>query len=244
MNTIPTPRFAIGDTVYWPDVVQETAVLPCPDCNGTQKWEAVSPAGESFPMPCPRCSASQAELRTYKFSGTVRKLTIGSVRLDTSGSDPVEYMCLETGIGGGSIYRESRLGATEDEAKQHWPEMIAEREIGRAAWDARQSRNSGSMQERINSRAGWQSYETAAITRAKSAKWLAEYKLENLFNLLATIGDHGGQDEMGEKAIAYMHRTVSDHFAEFTGFVEAVEHDRAKDAPGMKPGLTYRLVQP
>lgn len=225
---IPAPRFAIGDTVYWPDVVQETAVIPCPDCNGTRKWEAVSPIGERFPMPCPRCSTTQAELRTYKFTGTVRALTIGSVRLDTSDSDPVQYMCVETGVGSGNVYRESRLGATEDEAKSHWPELIAEREIGRAAYDEQNSRNAGSLQARLDSRAGWQTYETAAITRAKSAKWQAEYKLENLFNLLADIAGHGGIEEMGEKAITYLHRTIGDDFAEFAGYVEAAEHDRAK----------------
>ena len=230
MNNIPTPRFAIGDTVYWPDVVQETVVLPCPDCNGTKKWEAVSPIGERFPMPCPRCSTVQAELRTYKFKGTVRALTIGSVRLDTGSADPVEYMCEETGIGSGTIYRESRLGATEEEARQHWPEMIAEREMGRAEYDARELRNAGTLQLRIDSRAGWMSYETAAIARAKSAKWQAEYKLENLFNLLAAIGEYGGRDEMGDKAIAYLNKTVLDDFDEFASHLEAAAHDRAKAA--------------
>jgi hypothetical protein len=226
---IPTPRFAIGDTVYWPDVVQETVVLQCPDCNGTKKWEAVSPIGERFPMPCPRCSTTQAELRTYKFTGTVRALTIGSVRLDTGNTaNPVEYMCSETGIGSGSIYKESRLGATEDEAKRHWPELISDREIGRASYDAQQLRNSGALQERINSRAGWQSYETAAITRAKSAKWEAEHKLENLLNLLAAMPEYGGRDEMGDKAIAYMNKTISDELPDFASYLEAAEHDRAK----------------
>lgn len=45
------------------------------------------------------------------------KLTIGSIRIDTNDIDkPVSYMCVETGVGSGSVYYESDLHLTEEEA--------------------------------------------------------------------------------------------------------------------------------
>lgn len=47
----------------------------------------------------------------------VRSLTIGSIRIDTNDSDPVSYMCAETGVGSGNIYSEQTLFATQDAAE-------------------------------------------------------------------------------------------------------------------------------
>lgn len=46
----------------------------------------------------------------------VRELTIGSVRIDTAGKEPISYMCSETGIGSGNVYPESYFYATRVEA--------------------------------------------------------------------------------------------------------------------------------
>jgi len=54
------------------------------------------------------------------FGSTVRKLTIGSVLIDThEDRGPVSYMCRETGIGSGSIYYESKLFASKADADAH-----------------------------------------------------------------------------------------------------------------------------
>jgi len=50
------------------------------------------------------------------FDPSVSKLTIGSVRVDTSDERGTSYMCIETGVGSGSIYYESDLFSTHDEA--------------------------------------------------------------------------------------------------------------------------------
>ncbi len=80
---------------------------------------------------------------------SARTLTIGSVRIDTAArdySEPVEYMCVETGIGSGSVYRESHLFETESAALVA---AEAENRIEQAKLDAMPSA------QRATDYAGW-----------------------------------------------------------------------------------------
>lgn len=114
-------KFSIGDKVFhaWVDTVRKKH--PCPDCAGSRKWKAISPAGREYEFACPRCSDTYQNERALsleysQFGPSVRKMTIGSVRVNTADKNPVEYMCVETGVGSGTIYKETDLFATEDEA--------------------------------------------------------------------------------------------------------------------------------
>lgn len=112
-------KYSVGDVVYYASTMTERRQHPCPDCLGTKKWTAISPAGKEYSFTCPRCSASyrsEHELSIdYTASApTTRRLTIGSVRTDSA--DKTSYMCVETGVGSGSIYDEERLFSTEAEA--------------------------------------------------------------------------------------------------------------------------------
>lgn len=142
MATIET-KFSIGDLVYkaWTTTVSKQH--PCPDCNGSRKWKAVSPAGGEYEFTCPRCTTrfqSDRDLSlTYsEFAPSVHKLTIGSVRTDTSSTDrPVEYMCRETGIGSGTIHSEADLFPTEEEAMRA-AEMKAKLQNTTTEWVVKQ----------------------------------------------------------------------------------------------------------
>lgn len=120
MNAIPTPKYNIGDTVYSVHESHEQIKLPCPDCNGTKKWTTTSPAGNTMDADCPRCTRQHYdELSLYRHvrSYYTKAMTIGSIRIDTHDTvNPVEYMCVETGVGSGSIWYESRLFATKEAA--------------------------------------------------------------------------------------------------------------------------------
>lgn len=115
-------KFSIGDRVYWATTTTEKKQHACPDCLGKKIWEAISPAGEKYTFSCPRCSAgfkaNRATSLDYSiFAPKVIALTIGSVRTDTNDADDrVSYMCCETGVGSGQIYREKALFAIEQEA--------------------------------------------------------------------------------------------------------------------------------
>lgn len=119
-----TTKYSVGDTVYHASTTSERKRHPCPDCMGAGKWKATSPAGSEYDFPCPRCSAQYNADRdlTLDYSAYVPfvyRLTIGSIQVNTakgSYDEGSRYMCLETGVGSGSIYDEARLFETEEEA--------------------------------------------------------------------------------------------------------------------------------
>ena len=125
---IPVPKYEIGQQVFIADTHENSTPLPCPDCKDTTTWTVTTGAGESFTVPCQRCAGGYRNVdlpSLYQRIWTpfVRSLTIGQVRIETPvarhgwNEEPVNYMCVETGVGSGSIYRESQLFATESEAQ-------------------------------------------------------------------------------------------------------------------------------
>lgn len=143
MTKLPhEPKFGIGDVVYLPTMETEQYRAPCPDCKDTKTWQMISPAGIGYLIACPRCAMSFSNLpREYSLKrnrhvGAVRKLTIGSIRYDSSNkpgsdwdSDPFQYMCIETGVGSGSIYNERVLHTDEASALLRAEVMAIERNV-------------------------------------------------------------------------------------------------------------------
>lgn len=120
MATINT-KFSVGDSVYHASTTTERKKHPCPDCLGTRKWLAKSPAGREYQFDCPRCASSYQNDRDLSieytvFTAAVHRRTIGQVRAQSGPESQNEYMCHETGVGSGSVYREETLFATEAEA--------------------------------------------------------------------------------------------------------------------------------
>lgn len=122
----PMPRYRKGDVVYrgWVDSTKRQH--PCPDCLGTGKWSVTTPAGETHSMGCQRCGNRYASRETpsleyFEHVPSIRRLTIGSIRIETDRSwdraDVVQYMCVETGVGSGSVYDERDLYPTEADAQ-------------------------------------------------------------------------------------------------------------------------------
>lgn len=123
LTQIPTPKYHVGQKVFWAHTSQTQVMLPCPDCLGTRTWKVITPGGTELETECQRCERYQHDLpsiRINEHTPVVRELTIGSIRIDTAPSygkeSHVEYMCEETGVGSGSIYEQHNLYATRDEA--------------------------------------------------------------------------------------------------------------------------------
>lgn len=114
---IPQPKYDIGQTVWWGKIAHSTTTMECPDCLGTRRWKAITPAGTEVAAECGRCgswtSRDLPSLSRTHWKPSAQRLTIGSVRIDTSHDSPVEYMCRETGVGSGQIYREPDLFTDE-----------------------------------------------------------------------------------------------------------------------------------
>lgn len=122
--TVLTTKFSVGDVVYKGDLTTTEKMHDCPDCLGKKEWTVTSPAGETYTFKCPRCSLKfsindAASLKYFEYKGYVRKLTIGSVRVDTNDmKHGITYMCKETGVGSGSVYYEAELFSTREAAEK------------------------------------------------------------------------------------------------------------------------------
>jgi hypothetical protein len=130
--TVPSPKYAIGDTVWHPQASSGHVFVMCPDCLSKRTWHAVMPSGEELDFACPTCAhayESRGVISEWKVTGCVQELTIGSVRINTADDDPIEYMCVETGIGSGSIWAERKLHATREAAEAELPALIKAMEI-------------------------------------------------------------------------------------------------------------------
>jgi hypothetical protein len=121
-ETLPMPKFAIGDVVWRAGTVTSEEVHPCPDCKGSRKWKAVSPVGTEVDIECPRCKGRGA-LGLRSVSPFVSKLTLGQVRMEwpksphSDSPSPFQYMARETGIGSGNLYYETDLFEAEEQAR-------------------------------------------------------------------------------------------------------------------------------
>lgn len=124
MATIST-KYSVGDVVYKAGTISTQKRHPCPDCKGTRSWQAISPGGRGYTFSCPRCGGGYQQnndlsLNYAAYVPHVDTLTIGSVRVDTHADcdeGPVSYMCVETGVGSGSVHREKTLFETREEAE-------------------------------------------------------------------------------------------------------------------------------
>lgn len=142
-----TTKFSVGDTVWFATTTTEKRRHDCPDCLGEKVWKCISPAGGEFTVACPRCSAAYQSDRDLSLDYAVmapaaRRLTVGLVRASSHQGDGYgegnEYMCNETGIGSGSLYKEDRLFATEAEALAAAQAMADETNQNPEFWVAKQ----------------------------------------------------------------------------------------------------------
>lgn len=140
-NSLPEPKYKIGDVVFHAHGWYGSRQITCPDCLGKRFWSVTTPAGETFDLPCGTCE------RGYQSTGTISEyaevtkvtpLTVGSVRIDTAANaeERVSYMCEETGVGSGSIYYETSLFLDHEPALLFATKRAAEQTAERKARDA------------------------------------------------------------------------------------------------------------
>lgn len=201
MATIET-LFSVGDVVWFAGTTTETRQHKCPDCDGTKQWKAESPAGDTFTFACPRCSTSYSSFDELSITYTAhtaapRRLTIGSVRHDSapfSSSAATTYMCVETGVGGGSVYDENRLFLTEAEARE-CAESIA----------AVANSTLKHIVQRYNRTLSISDYQltNGLMKLAKDERSKAGAMLWNLNDLFETIAEAEGKDDILEAVEDY-----------------------------------------
>jgi hypothetical protein len=115
MSTIKT-KYNLKQVVYNAYCSHEAYYVTCTDCNGTGYWEV---AGKDMKIGCHTCNKESywntpGKIEHYKYFPCVKRLTIGQVRATIGHSPEIQYMCKETGLGSGALWREDSL--TDDEA--------------------------------------------------------------------------------------------------------------------------------
>ena len=111
-------KYSVGDIVFSADVKITSKPITCPDCLGTGKCVVVLATQEKIDVDCLICNRERWQndvgMFAYNiFTPNVEKLTIGQVSFENNQG---RYMCVETGIGSGSVYNEIDLYDTEDKA--------------------------------------------------------------------------------------------------------------------------------
>ena len=114
-------RFDLGQAVWRVKKFPKHMTIPCPGCEG----RGDSPLADGTTHWCPKCYGCKTRVKVapadWRVDGPV---TIGNVRVslfeaksDDEHEDERWYMCHETGIGSGTLWREPDLYATREGAE-------------------------------------------------------------------------------------------------------------------------------
>jgi hypothetical protein len=121
-GNIPENRFKINQQVFIGRTEWGSKEEICPDCGGDKVWTVITKTF-TIEVPCETCNRgyiAHGTIKDYDFAPVVGRYTIGSIRMDTNDAkDLYTYMCRETGIGSGSVYRESDMFSDESSAWEH-----------------------------------------------------------------------------------------------------------------------------
>lgn len=220
---IPIPRYAVGQVVFYASTHSSSDRFDCPDCLGQKQWTVTSPAGGEWKVSCVRCGGA-GTIGCFKHAGDVVRLTIGSIRINTyisHGDDEhVEYMCNETGVGSGSIYRESRLFPDEASAKVY-ADLLGHEATERhyADEDRKKERQTFITLSQYQLR-------EASVKEAQDAVWEANFRLTRLLEHICELDEHpsGFNDEANDMRFVTLTReqveVVQEHIVKY--------HERGK----------------
>jgi len=204
MATIET-KYSVGDVVYCAGTTTERKQHDCPDCKGSRKWRAISPAGKDYEFDCPRCSASynadrdlMIEYSAYK--PVVHRRTIGSIQINThrgSHDEGNRYMCIETGVGSGTVYDEGRLFPSEDEALEA-AQVLAASQNNTTDWIVK-------LYDKTLKVSDYQ-LDNATLKLAKEHQARSRSMLWNLADLFSEIENAADKDEIIDLVDSYRQR--------------------------------------
>ena len=122
---LPEVKYRIGQVVWQARSVWSPKIIKCKVCAGLGTVNAKIPRKKSYVnIKCPECNGTRSIIsEDYSFHSHVKKLTIGSIQIDTY-RQTVKYMMNETGVGSGTLYYQDELFSTEEEAIKDSKEKI------------------------------------------------------------------------------------------------------------------------
>lgn len=120
MTSLNAP-FQKGEKVFVASYTSSERRMPCPDCNGSMKVKLVCHDGREEEVECTACKYGyehRGTIEIFDFSPLVEELTVGSIRYDDGRSEesPWSFMCIETGVGSGTVHKPERMSKDREEA--------------------------------------------------------------------------------------------------------------------------------
>ncbi len=124
-------KFDLGQAVWLVKEYPKHVTIPCPGCEG----RGDIPLADGTSGRCPKCYGNKTKVNVASVDWHVDgPMTIGNVRVSLFGvpnedehEDERRYMCHETGVGSGTLWREPDLFATRQEAEA---EAVMRRVLG------------------------------------------------------------------------------------------------------------------
>lgn len=147
-------KYDLGQEVWSIHTTHEHVSLPCLFCRGAKYLKVSGPTEDVYEsVPCPRCQGrgSVALVTIPVWAVDSSPMTIGMVRVEVKQSPGLpggsrftnysaqdgreeSYMCVETGVGSGSIHRVERLYPSKEAAQDDVYEMNEATREGRGTW--------------------------------------------------------------------------------------------------------------
>lgn len=181
-SDLPTPKFRIGQTVFYPDTDKAVEQLDCPDCLGVKKWRLEMPSGDTHEVPCQRCCGGMTYSRiddlptlNYEvYKPAVRSFLIANIEVRAKGHWDNKGPEVKYGNSGSQWREESALYGDEATALTLAKIMAAERnEKAEAKAERIHQRNIGAMK-----------LEDARFDQFKNGHWNAWYAYRDLVGKL------------------------------------------------------------
>lgn len=174
-NELPTPKYRIGQTVYYPTVECVAEDQACPDCLGTKKWKVVTPAGLELECPCHRCARPyyQNQLpKLIKSTPIAKEFYITDIEVRTKSNygddEKVRY------YSNGSSLPEGRVHATAEEAMELAKKQAGKEEEKRAPETAKLTADATLT------------FNDARVAAAEESEQKLRYAVDNFINDICT----------------------------------------------------------
>jgi hypothetical protein len=109
-------KYNLGDRVIRIDHTKKPTFIECEACDGEGIVILKNKIKSNCPVCFGRCGSTKYEDEKWN---TVQELTIGMIKVELEkNKETTKYMCVETGIGSGSVWNEKDLFPTKEAAEK------------------------------------------------------------------------------------------------------------------------------
>ena len=116
-------QFSLGDRIFHIRRDTEQLYKECHKCRGKGELTILFPGGSQEKTDCRECHDGRVRAGSqYSWRPQPNPLTVGKITVEVDGNDLTiqeTYMCNETGIGSGTLYRGQHMFSKHEDAERH-----------------------------------------------------------------------------------------------------------------------------